>query len=147
MHITTAGWSKLSRDRRDKKLLGLGITIERLEEIRSLPPRDKLLEAAKVAVKLEPSPNSDLIECIAGYSLRGGLYHHFANLEELLEEVLVERRVERLKPIETASSELDILRVVPDEIGKYPVYSESADKLGRVLLIWQKVYGGTRSVF
>ena len=93
MHITTASWSKLPRDRRDGMLLSLGITAERLEEIRSLPPRDKLLEAAKAAVELEPSPNSDLIEYIAGYGPRGGLYQHFANLDELLGKALVERRV------------------------------------------------------
>ena len=147
MHITTASWSKLPRDRRDGMLLSLGITAERLEEIRSLPPRDKLLEAAKAAVELEPSPNSDLIEYIAGYGPRGGLYQHFANLDELLGKALVERRVNRLKPIETASSELDIIGVIPDEIGKYPVYTESADKSGRVLLVWQRVSGGTRSAF
>ncbi len=145
MHVQSRSWVKLSRAQKDQELTGLGIGESILQHARSLPPKERLIESAKIAFSIDPEANSDLIECIAGYSLRGGLYHHFRSLGQLRKLANVARAQSPLKPVETGPSEIDVAKLVPDAIDRYRLYIEPVAEEGRIL-IWQKVDGATRSV-
>ena len=146
MHIQTLSWAKLSKELRDKRLEELGIADNVLSRIRSFEPKTRIREAAKAALKIDDEPNSDLIEYIAGYSLRGGIYHHFRTLKELLESVGSFSVPHRLGKIRLRSSELDLTELIPRIVRGYIVHIESVGPTGERILVWQKVNGGMRSL-
>ena len=146
MHTQTLSWAKLPKELRDKRLEELGIAGDVLSRIRSLEPKTRIREAAKAALKIDDEPNSDLIEYIAGYSLRGGIYHHFRTLKELLTSVessSVPRRFERIR---LNPSELDLAEVIPRIVRGFTVHIETIGPTGTRILVWQKVNGGMRSI-
>jgi DNA-directed RNA polymerase subunit H (RpoH/RPB5) len=136
---------RLSRSERESVIESYGITKRELERVRSEHPRARLVEAAKLAFRIDDEPNSDLIEFIAGYSARGGTYHHYRSIAELRNEVISARRPQSLPVIEAGSGELDLLEVIPHEIESYEVHVENGSRQG-VILVWQKVNGGMRKV-
>lgn len=140
MHIITKPLSKLSKDKREKFFQSLGIPTSDIFKIRNLPPKKRLLEAAKLALRIDPTPNSDLIEWLAGYSWRGALYHHYKNLESLLS--IAKPKIssfKRLSPISLEKDQIDLSKFIPEIIGDLKLF---VDCDGNYLHIWQKV--GTR---
>lgn len=145
MHLQTLGWARLSRQRRDEKLGALGIAPETLSEIRTLEPRERIIQAAEVALAIDEEPNSDFIEYIAGYKARAGLYHYFRDMDELLELAKAGHHTAELKPIELNPAELDLAIFIPSSFQNYAVHAEELRGAEKIV-IWQKLNGGMRSV-
>lgn len=143
MHVQTRGWRTLSKEQRDAKLLSLGISSSTLSNLRAQEPKTRLVAAAALAVSLDPDPNSDLIDFIAGYSGSSGLFHYFKSKKELFEEVPPVPKIQ-VRRIETSSDEIDLADFIPAEFRGYPVYFEPVPDLR--LHVWQKVPGGIRKV-
>jgi len=149
MHHQTLSWSRLTREERDSRLLSLGVKQETLEAIRSKAPRDRILEAARVALTIDEEPNSDLIEYIAGYAPRSAVYHQFRSMKDLF-ECLGTRQVpsfaQSLPPtVNSRQSALDLISVIPARIESIAVHVEDVGS-GRQVNVWQKVNGGMRMV-
>jgi hypothetical protein len=145
VHIQTLSWAKLPRKVRDDKLLALGISLKTLSRIRSFEPRERIIEAARIAFEFDPEPNSDFIEYIAGYHARSGLYHHFRNMQELCDKIGIIRPANKLEEIQVKSTNLDLAEVIPKSLNHYDVHVEECAGL-RKICVWQKVNGGMRSV-
>ncbi len=145
MHIQTLSWTRLPKSLRDSRLLELGLGEQKLEAIRSKEPRKRILEAARLAFTIDDEPNSDLIEYIAGYESRSGLYHYFRNMKELLETIGEPRIGTSLPKAIIEPSRLDVSAVIPRVIENYPVHLDDRDNAKRVI-VWQKVNGGMRSI-
>lgn len=144
MHIQTLSWSKLSSKERDARLEAYGVTPRAMAGIRLLKPRNLLLAAAIIALRIDQEPNSDLIEYIAGYNARSGLYHHFRSLTELL-AAAGSSHPDNMPDVSVRPSELVLLAVIPTSIYGYRVHAEQM-RTNSKILIWQKVNGGMRSV-
>ncbi len=145
MHIQTLSWARLSKNVRDSKLLELGLTPQNLEAVRSKEPRERILEATRFALSIDDEPNSDLIEYIAGYGARAGVYHYFRNMKELLDAAGRSTVHSSLPEATSDPSMMDVLTVIPSSIENYPVHMDDQDA-GKRFVVWQKVNGGMRSV-
>jgi len=149
MHHQTLSWSRLTREERDSRLLSLGVRRETLEAIRSKAPRDRILEAARVALTIDEEPNSDFIEYIAGYAPRGAVYHQFRNMKDMF-DCLGTKQGPRLAPslpptVNLRHGAFDIVSVLPARIESVAVHVEDMGR-GRQVSVWQKVNGGMRMV-
>jgi hypothetical protein len=134
----------LTREERDSRLLSLGLKKETLEGIRSKAPRDKILEAARVALTIDEEPNSDLIEYIAGYAPRSAVYHLFRSLKDLIDCLGTRQAPSLPAAVYSSPAALDLVSVLPPRIGAYAVHVEDVGS-GRQVNVWQKVNGGMRS--
>jgi len=136
MHVITRQLSKLSKNEKDEFFKKLGFSNSEVRRIRKLPPKNRILEAARIASSVDPTPNSDMIEWLAGYSWRGALYHHYNSLGELLNSVNIKssfKRPERI--INLKENQLDILNIIPENAESSNVWVDSE---GNYLNIWQK---------
>src|SRR5712692_1236748 len=144
VHHQTLGWARLTRQERESKLHALGIGPEVLETIRSNPPRERILQAAKVALTIDEEPNSDLVEYIAGYAPRSAVYHYFKNMAELFRSAGKPKACKPLSTIILEPSYFDLASIVPPTAEKFEVHMENAENVNR-FCVWQKVNGGMRS--
>jgi len=142
VHIRTREWRKLPKEVRDKRLLSLGISSASLSKVRAEEPRKRLVAAARLALSIDQTANSDFIEFIAGYNSGASLFHHFATMSELLEQVSDGIRIRELDPITTTPDEIDLAKFIPKTFRGYPVCVESVADTR--LHVWQKVPGGIR---
>lgn len=143
MHIQTRAWRKLSKERRDEMLLSLGISPASLRSIRALEPKRRLIAATQVALSIDPDPNSDLIDFVAGYNHDSGLCHYYRTKKELLGAT---PRVPKtsVKPILTSPGQVDLAELIPTEFRGYPIFVESIPN--NEIHVWQKVPGGIRKI-
>jgi hypothetical protein len=146
VHIQTRSWTRLTKELRDKRLEDLGIARGALSRIRSFDPKRRIREATRAALKIDDEPNSDLVEYIAGYSGRGGIYHHFRSFKELLKSVGSSSVSRRFGKIRLSSSELDSAEVIPRIARGITVHIETAGPGGMKIIVWQKVKGRMRSI-
>lgn len=144
MHIEAKSWFRLSNKERDSKLVNFGINFDELRKLRSLPPKQKILEATKIALMFDPLPSHDFIECIAGYSGRGGIYNHFQSLNELINSVPKLEYKGDLEKISLNSDEVDLTNFIPNSIGNTDVWIEPDKNDKRKIVIWQKTTGKMR---
>jgi hypothetical protein len=135
MHVSTKRLSKLSKNKKDEFFQSLGLSINEIYRIRKLPPKDRILEAARIALSVDPAPNSDFIEWLAGYSWRGALYHYYKNLNSLLVSVNAKYNSQYKKPSPIAFKEnqFDLLNFIPENIKDSKVWIDSEDTY---LYIW-----------
>jgi hypothetical protein len=145
MHYQTRSWARLTSVDRDARLNELGISNEELVRIRSNEPRERILEAARVAQVIDDEPNSDLIEYIAGYALRGALYHHFGSTAELYGSLGILKKPSPLRAMTLPRSHLDLATTVPTGLAGTTVHMDDLEE-GRRVRVWQKLNGGMRSV-
>ena len=145
VHHQTRSWTILSSPERDRKLVQLGLSKEILDRVRARTPRLRLLEAARVALTIDDEPNSDLVDYIAGYATRGGVYHHFVSLAELFASTGVSRERIRLPSISLLRGEIDLASIIPETLAGTPVHTDDLED-GKRFRAWQKVNGGTREV-
>jgi hypothetical protein len=145
MHIQTLSWARLPKAVRDSMLLQHGLTQGDLSSARQGRPRARLIEAAGLAFKIDDEPNSDLIDFIAGYEARSGLYHYFKTVGDLLSLAADWRMPTTLSRVPLGRGELDLAATVPQTMETYPVHMECKGSV-RQFLVWQKVNGGMRLV-
>jgi len=149
VHHQTLSWSRLTREERDSRLLSLGVKQETLEAIRSKAPRERILEAARIALTVDAEPNSDFIEYIAGYAPRSAVYHQFRSMKDLF-DCLGTRPAPSLAPslpsiVNLGHTAFDIVSVLPARIESVTLHVEDVGS-GRRINVWQKVNGGMRMV-
>jgi hypothetical protein len=146
VHQQIRSWTRLSKQRRQKKLEALGVTPQVLSEVLKLEPRERIIKAATIALGIDQEPNSDLISYIAGYRARAGLYHHFRSMKELLEIAGAGHIAAEFLPIEVKPSELDLTSLVPTSFQNLTVHTEELRVGTEKIMVWQKLNGGMRSV-
>ncbi len=143
MHIQSKSWFKLSLKERDKKLLDIGVNLNLIRKIRSLSPKQKILESTKIALKFDPVPSHDFIECIAGYKSRGGIYNHFKNLQDLINSVPKVKH-KNLEPVNVNRHQHDVSKLIPTEIDNTRIWIEYDKNNKEKLVVWQKTNGRMR---
>lgn len=135
----------LSKSYRDERLSQLGISSEVLRGIRSYQPRQRILEAARIAFTIDDEPNSDLIEYIAGYAPRSAVYHHFASMAELLACLGPIRSSVSLPSVPLPLGGVDVASTIPSTLQGTDVHQDDVQH-GKQFRVWQKVNGGMRAM-
>jgi hypothetical protein len=144
MHLETKKLKDLSKGKRDNFLIKIGINKNKLESIRKLPAKQKLIESAKLALKIDPTANEDFIEWIAGYEWRGIVHNYFDNLDALL--ILAKKELPCIKKsfiYKNNNDKIDILRILPSKIDNLNLHY---DINGDEIHIWQKDTSRIRSI-
>ncbi|MFH0929554.1 MAG: hypothetical protein V1818_04360 [Candidatus Aenigmatarchaeota archaeon] len=144
MHLETKYLKELSKNERDKIFVKIGIKKNKLKCIRKLPPKQKLIESAKIALQIDPTTNEDFIEWIAGYEWRGIVHNYFDNLDALLSFAKKELPVIRKSFVyKNNPKKIDILRILPSKIDILDLHCDiNEDEIH----IWQKNNSRIRSV-
>lgn len=144
MHLETKRLKDLSKTEKDKFFIRIGIAKNRLENIRKLPAKIKLIEAAKLALEIDPTANEDFIEWIAGYKWRGVAHNYFDNFDALLSLAKKELPEIRNKfEIKTSNDKIDILKLLPKKINNCNLYFDINDDF---IYIWQKDISRVRKI-
>jgi hypothetical protein len=144
MHIETKKLKALSKNKRDDFLIKIGISKNKLEIIRKLPARQKLIESAKIALQKDPTANEDFIEWIAGYEWRGIVHNYFDNLDALL--LLAKEELPQVKKsfaYKNNNDKIDVLRILPSKINNLNLYYDINED---EILVWQKNVSRIRSI-
>jgi hypothetical protein len=123
----------------------LGVSNKILQNIRAKTARERILEAAKLALAIDDEPNSDFIEYIAGYEARSAVYHHFQSMTELLGSLGPRKIPKPLPPISLTPMDLDLSTTIPISLRQSVVHMDAVENTNQIT-VWQKVNGGMRLV-